>query len=348
VTTTAIRTPAAGPGPFRRRRRARGVVAILLLFVVVVVIGGLALGADAPLRPDTATVVRGSVVAQTRADGTVVSRRASTASFPVDGVVASVDVTTGAEVRAGDVLATLDESAVRPRLEAARAAVVADERARDAATREPVPDPVAIARLDAAISADRAAMAEAQRVLDGGVLRAAQDGTVTGVRAQEGDRVTASSPPVVEIADLAGLVVRAGVEPAQVAAVPVGRTAFVTTTGPATRGRVTDVAPVPGPDGRYAVTVDAPLDGSARIGVPARVGFVLARRDGVLVVPRGALRPGPAPETATVSVLRDQGPGIDTRVVGVGLVGDDAAEVLDGLAVGDEVVVGAGLPATEG
>ncbi len=335
-------------------------LAVLLLLVVVVVLGGLALAADAPLRPVTATVVRGSVVLSAHVDGTVVSRRSSAASFPVDGVVASVDVTTGGEVRAGDVLATLDESAVRPRLDAARAALVADQRARDAAARAPVPvpvsvpapvpppvpDPVAIARLDATISADRATLAEAQRVLDGGVLRAAQDGTATVVRAQVGDRVTATSPPVVEIADLTGLAVRVGIEPGQVAAVPVGRPAVVTTTGPPRWGEVADVAPVPGPDGRYAVTVDAPLGGADRIGVPARVDIVLERRDGVLVVPVAALHPGPAPGTATVEVRRDQGTGTVTRTVGVGLVGDGAAEVLVGLAAGDEVVLGAGLPAT--
>lgn len=347
VTTTGTRPPATAPIPVRRRRRGPGVLAVLVLLVVVVVLGGLGLAADAPLRPDTATVVRGSVVALARADGTVVSRQASAASFPVDGVIATVDVVTGGEVRAGDVLATLDDRAVRPRVEAARATLAADERAREVAGGVPVPDPVALARLDATISADRAALAEAQRVLDGGELRAPQDGTVTAVRAQVGDRVTASSPPVVELADLTDLVVRVGFEPARVAEVTVGRAAVVTTGGTGRRGEVSGVAPAPGPDGRYAVTITASLPDDARLGVPVGVGIVLARRDGVLVVPRGALRPAPAPGTATVSVLRAQGTGTDVRTVRVGLVGEDVAEVLDGVAVGDEVVLGPGRPATE-
>jgi multidrug efflux pump subunit AcrA (membrane-fusion protein) len=325
------------------------VLAVLLLLVVVVVLGGLALTADAPLRPDTATVVRGSVVAQVPAEGSVVSRLATAASFPVDGVVAAVDVTTGAAVRTGDVLATLDDGVVRPRVDAAQAALAADERARDAAARVPVPDPVALARLDATIAADRVALAEARRVLDGGELRAAQDGTVTVVRVQVGDRVTADSPPAVGIADLTGVVVRVGIDPARVADVVAGRAATVTAGGPEVRGQVADVAPAPGPDGRYAVTIDAALPDSARIGLPARAAVVLARRDGVLVVPPGALRPGPSPGTATVQVVPTQGPPTPSvRTVGVGLVGDDGVEVTDGLAVGDEVLVdGAGPPATD-
>ncbi|MCD2191202.1 efflux RND transporter periplasmic adaptor subunit [Actinomycetospora soli] len=350
MTTTAIRTPPAAPARRRRRRRGRTAVAVLLLLAVVVVLGGLTLTADAPLRPDTVPVVRGGVVVQAHVDGSVVSRVATAAAFPVDGVVAGVDATVGATVRTGDVLATLDDSAVRPGVAAAEAALAADERARDAAAAVPVPDPVALARLDAAISADRAALAEARRVLDGGVLRAAQDGTVTVVRAQVGDRVSAASPPAVEIADLTGLVVRVAVAPAQVADVVVGRTASVTTGGPRLRGQVVDVAPVPGPDGRYAVAIGAPLPDTARIGLPAQASIVLARRDGVLVVPPDALRPGPTPGTATVQVVRGQGPvgsgGTVARTVEVGLVGDDAVEVVDGLAVGDEVVVGGtGLPA---
>ncbi|WP_433801773.1 efflux RND transporter periplasmic adaptor subunit [Actinomycetospora sp. CA-084318] len=349
MTTTAIRTPPAGPARRRRGRRGRTAIAVLLLLAIVIVIGGLTLTADAPSRPETAPVVRGSVVVQAHAEGSVVSRVATAAAFPVDGVIAGVDVTVGAAVRTGDVLATLDDTAVRPRVAAAEAALTADQRARDAAARAPVPDPVTLARLDAAISADRATLAEAQRVLDGGVLRAAQDGTVTVVRAQVGDRVTSASPPAVEIADLTGLVVRVGVEPAQVADVVVGRTAFVTTGGPRLRGQVVDVAPVPGPDGRYAVAISAPLPDTARIGVPAEASIVLARREGVLVVPPRALRPAPTPGTATVQVVRGQGTaGSVVRTVEVGLVGDDAVEVLDGLDVGEEVVVdGAGVPATE-
>ncbi|MEJ2867405.1 HlyD family efflux transporter periplasmic adaptor subunit [Actinomycetospora sp. OC33-EN08] len=346
------------PPARRPRRRGRAVVATLVLLAVVVVVGGLALGADAPPRVETVPVGRGSVVAEAHTGGTVVSRTAAAAGFAVDGVVATVEVSDGAVVSTGDVLATLDDRAARPRMEAAAAAVTADEQARDAAAAAPVPDPVALARLDATLSADRAALAEARRVVDAGVLRAPQDGTVTAVRVQAGTRVTAGSPPAVEIADLAALAVRVGLEPAQVASVLTGRTAFVTpgagTPGadPAAtarrRGEVVAVAPAPGPDGRYAVSIAAPLPDSARIGLPVDVDVVLARRDGVLVLPPEAVRPGPAPGTATVVVQRGQGPaGAVATTVGVGLVGDGGVEVLDGLDEGDVVVLGAGpAPAT--
>ena len=111
-----------------------------------------------------------------------------------------------------------------------------------------------------------------------------------------------------------------------------GRAATVTVAdAPAERGRVVDVAPTPGPDGRYVVVVSAPLPGEARIGIAARAAIVLARRDGVLVVPPTALRPaapGDPPGSATVLVARPQGlGGVVPMTVGVGLVGRDGVEV---------------------
>ena len=195
--------------PVRRPRRRGAAVLGAVVVLVAIAAGGLAvLGGDAPPRPATVPVTRGSVVADVRAEGSVVSADSSSVSFTTDGVVAAVDARVGLVVRTGDVLAGLDDATARPRVAAATAAVTADERARDAAGRVPVPDPVAIARLDASLAASRAALAEATAALDAGVLRAPQDGTVTAVGARTGDRVGAGSPPAVELADLDALVVR--------------------------------------------------------------------------------------------------------------------------------------------
>ena len=336
--------PPTRPAPRPRRRRGAAVLGAVVVLAALAA-GGLAvLGGDAPPRPATVPVTRGSVVADVRAEGSVLSADSSSVSFTTDGVVATVEARVGAVVRTGDVLAGLDDGTTRPRVAAATAAVTADERAREAAGRVPVPDPVAIARLDASLAASRAALAEATAALDAGVLRAPQDGTVTAVGARPGDRVGAGSPPAVEIADLDALVVRVPVAPADVAAIIPGRTATVAVAdAPAERGRVVDVAPTPGPDGRYVVVVSAPLPVEARIGIAARAVIVLARRDGVLVVPPTALRPaapGAPAGSATVLVARPQelGGAVPTTV-GVGLVGRDGVEVRGGLAVGDMVVV---------
>jgi multidrug resistance efflux pump len=343
-TATAV-APAVRPPP-RPPRRRRRVLPALALVVGAAVVGLLVLGADGAVAPAAAVpVVRGTVTAEAHTTGSVVSAASSSPAFAVDGVVASVRAGVGAEVRAGDVLATLDDGTARARTTAAAATLDADRRARDAAARLPLPDPVWLARLDAAIATDRAGVTDADRALEATVLRAPQDGTVTDVAVRPGDRVTATSPPAVRLADLGSLVVAAGLGPRDVAGVAVGQEATVTvdSAGPdgaaaapvAVPGRITEVAPAPGPDGRYGLVVETLLPPTARIGQPTEVTIVLARHADVPVVPAAAVvsgGPGPA-------VLVSGPDGVRLRPVAVGLTGPEGVEIVDGLVEGDLVVV---------
>ncbi len=344
-TATAV-APAVPPPPRPPRRRRRRVLPALALVVVTAVVGLLVLGADGAVAPAVAVpVVRGTVTAEARTTGSVVSAASASPAFAVDGVVASVGVGVGAEVRAGDVLARLDDGTARARTTAAAATLDADRRARDAAARLPVPDPVWLARLDAVIATDRAAVTDADRALEATVLRAPQDGTVTDVAVRPGDRITATSPPAVHLADLSSLVVVAGLGPRDVPGVAVGADATVTvdSAGPdgaapaplAVPGRIADVTPAPGPDGRYGLVVETLLPPTARIGQPAGVAVVLARHADVLVVPTRAVgAQGGAP------VVLVSGPdGVRVRPVVVGLRGPEGVEIVDGLVEGDLVVV---------
>jgi RND family efflux transporter MFP subunit len=307
---------------------------VLLLIVLVAAAGLALLGGDSFFPPATVPVVRGTVTTEVSAPGTVVSAAAAAPAFATDGTVASVDVTVGSPVRAGDVLATLDDGTARARAGAATATLDADIRARTAAAAVPVPDPVALARLDAAIATDRVGVSESAQALAATVLRAPQDGTVTDVAVHPGDRITATSPPALRIAELTDLVVQAGIGPRDVSGMAVGQQATVAVDGgPPAAGRVADVAPAPGPDGRYAVTVEGQLSPSARIGQPADATVVLARRTDVLVVPTSALSPD------RTAVLVSGPDGVHPRTVRVGLVGREGAEILDGVVAGQLVVV---------
>jgi multidrug resistance efflux pump len=344
-TATAV-VPAVPPPPRPPRPRRRGILSVLALALATAVVGLLVLGADGAVAPAVAVpVVRGTVTAEAHTVGAVASAASSSPSFAVDGVVASVGVGVGAQVRTGDVLATLDDGTARARRTAAAATLDADRRARDAAARVPVPDPVWLARLDAVIATDRAAVTDADRALDATVLRAPQDGTVTDVALHPGDRITATSPPAVRLADLGSLVVAAGIGPRDVAGVAVGQDVVVTvdSSGPdgaaagpvAVPGRIADVAPAPGPDGRYGLVVETLLPPTARVGAPVEVTVVLARHTDVLVVPAAAVGPGPAGPAVLVS-----GPdGVRVRPVVVGLTGPEGVEIVDGLVEGDLVVV---------
>lgn len=303
--------------------------------MLALVLGLALLGGDSPFpSPVTVPVVRGTVTVSVAASGSVVSAAASDASFAVDGTVSAVEATVGTPVRVGDLLATLDDGTARARAAAAAATLAADRRAREAAGAAPVPDPVALARLDAAIATDRAAVTETGRALDGTVLRASQDGTVTDVTVRPGDRITPTSGPAVRVADLSALVVRLGVGPRSVAGMAAGQRATIAVDGgPVVTGRVAEVGPAPGVDGRYGVTVDAALPPRARIGQPADATVVVARHTDVLVVPAAALGPG----GATVQVS-ERG-GVRRRAVTTGLVGNEGVELLDGVIAGQLVVV---------
>jgi macrolide-specific efflux system membrane fusion protein len=344
-TATAV-APAVPPPPRPPRRRRRRVVPALALVLGTVVLGLLVLGADGAVAPTVAVpVVRGTVTAEAHTTGSVVSAASSSPAFAVDGAVASVGVGVGAQVRAGDVLATLDDGTARARTTAAAATLDADRRARDAAARLPLPDPVWLARLDAVIATDRAGVTDADRALEATVLRAPQDGTVTDVAVRPGDRITATSPPAVRLADLGSLVVAAGLGPRDVAGVAVDQEVVVTVDGTgsggaasgpvAVPGRISDVAPAPGPDGRYGLVVETRLPPTARIGQPTEVTVVLARHAGVLVVPAAAVGSRGAGQAVLV-----RGPdGVRLRPVVVGLTGPEGVEIVDGLVEGDLVVV---------
>lgn len=336
-----------------RRRLGRLLPVTLTVVLVAGAAGTVALLRDPQLLTPGAVVVpvvRADVVADVRAPGAVRSAGEADVSFAVSGTVATVAVAPGAAVRAGDVLATLDDGPTRARVTAAQTAIAADLGDRQAAQARVPPDPAAVGRADAAAAADRAALAEALQVLDATVLRAPRDGTVTAVAGQVGDRVVAGTPtpddapsrrPFVRLADLTTLVVRAAVAPRDVPRVATGQpvSATVEGVGPAVFGEVVGVEPAPGPDGAYGVTVAGPAPPALRVGQAADVRILVARAIGVLVVPPTAVRPtGPGRGTVLVRPPDGRGPN---RVVAVrtGLADADSVEIQDGLRAGDDVLV---------
>ncbi|MHC1561186.1 efflux RND transporter periplasmic adaptor subunit [Actinomycetospora sp. C-140] len=337
------------------RRRLGWLLPTVLVMLLVVGAAGVAVLLREPqlLGPRTSVVpvVRGDVVAAISAPGAVRSAGEAEVSFAVSGTVESIPVAPGSVVRQGDVLATLDDAPTRARLTAAQSAVAADLAEVNAARARVPADPALLGRLEATAARDRADVTEASRVLDGTVLRAPRDGTVTAVAGQVGDRVLAGEPtpddaaerrPFVRLADLGALVVRAAVPPRDVARVAAGQPAVATVdgAGPAVEGEVVGVEPAPGPDGAYGVTVAAVFPPPAmRVGQVGDVRIEVSRSVGVLVVPPEAVRvTGPGRGTVLVRGPDDRAPD---RVVAVttGLADAVSIEIRDGLRAGDRVVV---------
>jgi membrane fusion protein, macrolide-specific efflux system len=296
-------------------------------------------------------VVRADVVTEVRVPGDIRSAGESDVSFVVSGTVTTVPVAPGVAVREGDVLATLDDGPTRARVTAAQVAVAADVRDLQAARNAVPSDPVLLGRLEATAARDRAELAEATRVLDGTVLRAPRDGTVTAVAGQVGERVLAGTPspddapsrrPFVRLADLGTLVVHASVAPRDVARVAAGQPAAAAVDGvePAVLGEVVGVEPAPGPDGAYGVTVATAVPPETlRIGQAADVRIQVNRAIGVLVVPPAAVRTT-GPNRGTVLTPPPDGRGPNRLVtVTTGLADATSVEVREGLRLGDRVLV---------
>lgn len=338
------------------RRRRGWLVPTLLVVVLLAGVAGTVIvlrfpelvpGPSATVVP----VVRADVVAEVRAPGTVRSSLESEVSFAVSGTITAIEVAPGATVRAGDVLARLDQEPTTARLAAAQAALDADLRELELARLRVPVDVVALARAEADAARARADITDAERALDAAVLRAPRDGTVTAVAGHVGERVLAGAPtpddaptrrPFVRLLDLGALVVRAEVPPRDVARVSTGQPAgaAVDGVGEQVLGEVVAVEPAPGPDGAYAVTVAATTPPtSLRVGQPAAVRILVARAIAVPVVPIEAVRVT-GPDRGTVLVRPADGRGPDRAVaVTTGLADDVSIEVRDGLRVGDRVVV---------
>jgi multidrug efflux pump subunit AcrA (membrane-fusion protein) len=331
-----------------RRRRGWLVPTLLIVVLLAGVAGtvivlrfpGLVPGPSATVVP----VVRADVVAEVRAPGTVRSSLESEVSFAVSGTITAIEVAPGATVRAGDVLARLDQEPTTARLAAAQAALDADLRELELVRLGLPVDVVALARAEADAARARADITDA-------VLRAPRDGTVTAVAGHVGERVLAGAPtpddapsrrPFVRLLDLGALVVRAEVPPRDVARVSTGQPAgaAVDGVGEQVLGEVVAVEPAPGPDGAYAVTVAAESPPPAlRVGQGAQVRILVARAIAVPVVPIEAVRVT-GPDRGTVLVRPPDGRGPDRAgTVTTGLADDVSIEVRDGLRVGDRVVV---------
>lgn len=205
---------------------------------------------------------------------------------------------------------------------------------------------------------------EAESTLDGDrtnltftKIYAPIDGTVVLQSAQEGQTLNAvqSAPVIVQLADLDRMTVRAQVAEADVMRITPGQAAYFTTLGAMEerwQGKVRQVLPSPEVINEvvlYNALID--VDNSDRrlmTGMSVQVFFVLGRAENVPLVPLAALRePVPDADTPAGAAHRVQvktATGTESRVVHVGLRNRRVAAVVDGLEVGDEVL----LPAPTG
>lgn len=197
-------------------------------------------------------------------------------------------------------------------------------------------------------------------------IYAPMDGTVIGVEAREGQTLNATyqTPRVLRLADLATMTVWTEVSEADIGRVRAGMPASFTTLGGEDQAqprrwhsRVRQVLPAPpladksaegaaaAPAATKAVTYTVLFDvdnadGALLPQMTAQVGLRVAQAPQAVAVPLSALQPVPGQPGRTQVRVLDARTGAQVREVQLGVRSRHLAEVTQGLAEGEQLIVG--------
>jgi HlyD family secretion protein len=175
---------------------------------------------------------------------------------------------------------------------------------------------------------------ESRRQLDLAMLRADRAGVLTWVVPEVGATVRRGDV-VARIADLSAYRVTATISDVHSSRISQGMRAYVKIDDETLGGFVDSVDPrIESGVMKFSVTLDAPSHTRLRNNLRADVLVVTGRRNGTLVVRRGAL--GRTTADAAFVVRGDNALRVPVRF---GLGGDDTIEIVSGLREGDRVVI---------
>jgi membrane fusion protein (multidrug efflux system) len=296
-----------------------------------------------PTPVEIAVISTGALSRTTMVTGALEPLRTVGVNAQANGALTAVHVQEGSNVRAGQVLAQVDSREIAAQVRSAQAAL---EFARSTAERS------AELYKDRVITAveyerDRAALVGAQATYDGlrtrlgyASVRAPISGVITAKTVEAGDVVGAQTR-IFTIADVSTLVARVNVSELDVSGIREGDPVEVSVDaldGAKFQARVRRVFPAADTTNRM-VPVEVALSGSAarllKPGFLARVTFKLGERTGVTLVPAAAVV-GSAQARAVFVVRGDKA---ERRPLRVGSASGDRLEVVEGVAIGDTVVV---------
>lgn len=340
--------------------------------LVIVLLGAAAVFGMRNLRPTTEAPAR-DVVRASRVDLTSAVKATGIikpmvgaevrVGSRVSGVVRRLHARIGDSVRAGQLLAELDDRELVARANEARAALDLAEanlayaradlkRKQDLAAEQLVaPSDLDLATRAHAVAEQQRGQAAASLEFATTQLGYAQvsapiSGVVSSVTTQEGETVAASfaTPMFVTLVDLTRLEVWAYVDETDIGRIRVGQPAtFAVDTYPGQEfdGRVTAVHPqaeIRDNVVNYVAVVrfTPPRDRVLRPEMTATVRVVLDRRERVLALPLRAVRH----ENGRAFVWCARGEAVERRFVTLGQRTETHYEIVDGLRDGDEVVAG--------
>ena len=326
------------PPPSRRPTRPNWGRRALLILVPALVAGGWyawpqVFGKRDPLTAyQFSTVQRGDIEDVVTATGTLQPRDYVDVGAQVSGQLRKIHVEVGDTVNAGDLLAEIDPTVYRARVDASRAqlknlrAQLKDREAQlalaqiqlrrqralmaeDATTKESLQTAEASAKsAEAQLEAVRAQIEQIESTLRGDEanlqyarILSPMAGTVVSITARQGQTLNTNqqAPVVMRIADLSTMTVQTQVSEADVSRLKLGMDAYFTTLGGSGKrwqGKLEKIEPTP------TVTNNVVLynalfdvlnpDGLLMTQMTAQVFFIVSQARDVLLVPMAALSQG--------------------------------------------------------
>ena len=289
-------------------------------------------------------VENGRIARSVTVSGNVEPIRSIAVNAQLAGALESVNVEEGSIVQEGAVLATLDDREIAAQLasaeatqELARATFERAERLRDRQVitlAEYERDRAALASAEAQLSQLRARIGYA-------TITAPITGVVTEKLVEAGHAV-GNQTRLFTIADVSTLVVRVRVSELDVVQIRQGDPVEVILDafpGQVLNGRVRRIFPSADPASRL-VPVEVALAGTdartARPGFLARIAFALGTKENVRLVPASAIVSDGTGSTAVFVVQNDVAA---RRLVRTGLTSEGRVEIIEGVEIGEIVVV---------
>ena len=296
-----------------------------------------------PSPVEVTTVSRGTLARTSTVSGILEPLRTIGVNAQMSGALLTVNAEEGNYVREGQTLAQIDARELEAQVRSATASLeLAESSAKrsDELWRQRIITATEYERDRAALAAAQATLEQLKTRLGYATIRSPINGVVTEKKLEAGDIVSPQTR-LFSIADNSMLVSRVMVSELEVPMLKQGDAVDVTVDalgGARVAGRIRRVFPSADSLTRL-VPVDVALSGSAlnqlRPGYTIRSTFRLGTRNDALLIPTRAVM-GPA-GARTVVVVR-QGKS-ERHIVRVGPDIDGTTEVLEGLAVGDTVIV---------
>ncbi|GAA2639281.1 efflux RND transporter periplasmic adaptor subunit [Paractinoplanes durhamensis] len=302
----------------------------------------------------TVTVAQGTVTATVAATGTLATASTASASFETSGTVTAVYTKVGQSVKSGQLLAKVGSAAAQRALALAEANL---DAAQDALARARTAGSDTTTAANNVTTA-KLAVEDAQADVAGTKLTAPMAGTVIAVNGTVGSSTSGSSSSggaggstssssgssgFVEIADLDELQVSASFGEADATKLKAGQAATITwdaLSGATATGKVLGIDPSATTSNSvvtYGVTASiGTLPDGAKPGQSVTVTVTTGTAADAVYVNSAAVTVSGT--RYTVTVVGTDGT-TETRTVKVGVQGDDAYQITDGLTVGEKVVV---------